>query len=236
MKPYLLALAVAGLATAPSLAQQLPMAGGTSGSAMSHLRCPQGQLLIGVRASMGERIDGVQAICGVLGANGYIAGRLALGGAAGRASAGQVQDLDCTPNGWVEGIELGPARPGASTSRIRLWCITSKGWKFAKGQIATPSRAPNRIVSHCASDRVVTGFRVRGAAGIEAVGVDCGPSPTFAAASAPAPAATYNAPQYPRPSSAPGRSLADQVLETQRRQNRENCAAAAQGRMRTCNY
>jgi hypothetical protein len=42
----------------------------------------------------------------------------------------------------------------------------------------------------------------------------------------------------PRPraaSTATAPWLADQVLETQRRQNRENCAAAAQGANRVCN-
>jgi hypothetical protein len=40
-------------------------------------------------------------------------------------------------------------------------------------------------------------------------------------------------PRAARTATAP--SLADQVLETQRRQNRENCAAAAQGANRVCN-
>ncbi|UXI66433.1 S8 family serine peptidase [Tahibacter amnicola] len=176
------ALVGAGIGGRPDLRRALAdfdsvtIAVGGSGGSPFQLRCPQGQLLVGVRGRAGLFIDQLQAVCAF--ADGSDSSTASVGGTGGEAFARRCQD-----GRVVVGMR---GRSGAFVDQLQLECAPSAdpedrrttdtaGGEF--GAVFGPVRCPE--------GRLAAGFKGRAGAYIDQLQLLCTTKPADATVDTP---------------------------------------------------
>ncbi|HSH88660.1 MAG TPA: hypothetical protein VK996_01685 [Ramlibacter sp.] len=240
---------VAVVNTLPAGAQAMPMIGSSTGPVRT-LVCGQGERMVGVNYRAGDWIDRVQIICAPY--NGLSRGNPHAGPSAG--GAGGTTDIDAfcgkwDQNAWVmsvgavaiENVVADGAAPQTFVARANLWCLTPKGSPVGVGPGNLQPKAQyvhsGKQNSSCPKDTPAVGLQVRGENYINAVGIICeGKALSQAMADYKAQLdAIANPPQRAQQqtyssgggssSGSGGKSMADQMMETSKRQRQERCTA-----------